>query len=457
MITERTVDRIYELHAALLNAPWSGDLLGLTLATAVSVRLALAEGTSPVWLNLVGPSSTGKTSTVELLRGSDLVKPVSRLTPESLASGAVNEKGQRAKSLLPELHSKCLVMKDMGPFLSDDYKRVRKILGDLTDIFDGYFDKAVGTSWGESAVLSEQSTFAWLGCVKPDTERRHSRFMAELGSRTLAYRIYPERRQALVPPKTPTNRADIIKALRELVHEHIAALTDTVTNVTVPEDIKAIVWELAVLVSRGRTPMQSRPWIDASGRRRYEQVLGSTEEPHRAFQQLMNLLRSVAAAHGHSVPGSRELGLVQRVALSSVIADRADVLAAMRRAPVVRPITFTVTVDDQGNTETLDDELRGLTVQACARALQCSDDLARLLLDEMARVDLLVKDRQAVKDREGRPADFYRPVARFEPYIFNTLVASGDDGPIDHETVERILRDLEGASKPIRLVVPIRK
>src|SRR5947208_1602456 len=101
---------IHKRHASVLNAPWGRDLIDLAMATAISPSLAIAETTSPIWLNLVGPSSTGKTSTVELLRGSPLVKPVSRLTGEALASGAVNDKGQRAKSLLPELHGRALVM-----------------------------------------------------------------------------------------------------------------------------------------------------------------------------------------------------------------------------------------------------------------------------------------------------------------------------------------------------------
>jgi hypothetical protein len=83
----------------------------------------------------------------------DLVVFLDTLTAESFMSGAVSKQGAEATKLLPQLHEKCLVVKDLTALFSMKHDLVRKILGDLQSIYDGEYSKAIGTGFDGKAAL----------------------------------------------------------------------------------------------------------------------------------------------------------------------------------------------------------------------------------------------------------------------------------------------------------------
>ena len=414
--TAERLAQIRSLHRSLVGSPWSDDLLELTMAVAISHKLSIAEGGSLLWLFLVGPSATGKTETVESLRNSQRTMFLDTATVASLLSGAVNDKGAQAKSLLPELDGRCLVMKDLAPLFSDDDRAVKKFLGALTGVFDGHYDRAIGTSYGPSAVVSSHSRFSLIGCVKPDTLREHDRHMAKLGGRVLMYRITGSAGPACLSDMS--KRRGIRQTLAKLVEAHLADAEARLSAVTLAPDHSAALSDMAELVAKGRTPIFSEQYF-VEGQRRYESVPGSTEAPHRIVEQLAILLRSLAAVNGRTVSSGRELDVVQRVALSSVLTGRAEVLEAIRSQPVSRVVRYTVNVD--GQEEDLCVEWQGTTVPVCARLIGRSVDQTRNRLNDLVRLGLLVKDEGAIRDGKGQPQDFYRPTAAFEGLMLGTF------------------------------------
>jgi hypothetical protein len=76
----------------------------------------------PLWMFLVAAPSSGKTEVLRALSGAPDVYPLSSLTPQTFASGFEKRDGET--SLLPQLSSKTMVMKDFGTVLS---RRTRDI------------------------------------------------------------------------------------------------------------------------------------------------------------------------------------------------------------------------------------------------------------------------------------------------------------------------------------------
>ena len=429
--------RIHTILDTLRSSPASHDLIDLAMASAVSVGISTEEDSPLVWLLVVGPPSSGKTDAVFALRQDPAVKFLDTLTPEAFVSGLRHPKsGTRAKDLLPELDGKCLVIKDMTTLFSLRDDKVRKVLGDLQSIYDGEFSKATGSSFEPTATIEHRSRFALVGCVTPEAVARHQRHMAQIGSRFLVYRVprlTPQQVEAGFDRLVGTGAGKALRdELRRLVLDHLREAHDAWRRVRIPAEDEHMLRDLAVLVQRGRTPIlwerTTRSDDDGRVRTGHEPVLGTPEEPFRVYQQLCTLLRALTAVALRTTPTRRELEVVRRVALSSVLPDRAEVLDVLHRRPVVW--RQTVTADLDGEREELEVEWWGLTVPTCALGIRRDMDQVRNRLEEMVRIGLMVKGPNRIKGGAGRPQTLYRPVPRFEGLMlgeFDVLSAWGSE------------------------------
>jgi hypothetical protein len=175
---------------------------------------------------------------------------------------------------------------------------------------------------------------------------------------------------------------------------------------------------LATLVALGRTAVHLQKVRDPETTKEwYEAEIGQQEGPFRVQQQLRNLARGLARFHGRSCVTGHELELVRRVAVGSLPADRADVIALLPQHP------------------------RGLTETLCARGIRKSETRARQLLRELVRIGLL-ETTTADTNSGGRPASLYVPVPRFADLLTAPLarldhpldIAQSAEGDFPHKT-----------------------
>src|SRR5262245_20029249 len=140
--------KIHELLSELTSSPWIHDVIELSLAVAISTPIADLDESALLWLIVTGRPSGGKTSAVALIRESKIIA-VDTLTDNALASGYVPAKGQqREPDLLTQMQkkgAKCLLIKDLSSLFSRREEKVKAVLGDLTNIYDGEYNKATGT------------------------------------------------------------------------------------------------------------------------------------------------------------------------------------------------------------------------------------------------------------------------------------------------------------------------
>lgn len=398
--------RLLKMHALqneLTSSPYSHDIIELAMAVGISLPISQQDETALVWLLIVGPPSSDKTNSVLLLRRASGIYYVDSVTENFLASGYRDQKGKRAPNLLPELDGKCLVIKELSTVFSMRPEKVRRFLGDLQAIFDREYHKLTGTV----GKVGGRAAFSIVACVTPLALVEHHEYMAKIGSRFLMYQVpqlTEEERQTgleILWDESETRKRKFGE-LRELAAAHVKDLLDSPPTLEpeTPEQ-REIINRLAELMGYGRTVVRRQKVVDPdTEERKYEPEMVQREEPFRVHQQLRTLARALARVHGRSRITDHELEVLRRVALGSLPADRAQVLAL------------------------LPDHPQGLTVEACATGIGKKEGRARQLLNELVLIGLL--DEGGDDSKGGRPGAIYRPVSKFADLLTRPLK------PLDH-------------------------
>ena len=154
------------------------DLLPVVLGVVAAQQLA----GDPPWLLIVGPSAGAKTETLNLLREVEGTFWLSDLTENTLLSGLETE-GKREPSLLKRLKNEVVIFKDFTTVLSMSGDRLRAILAQLREVYDGRISKA----WGTGKVETWEGRLGFLAGVTPVIEKHHQ-VMSVLGPRFLLFR-----------------------------------------------------------------------------------------------------------------------------------------------------------------------------------------------------------------------------------------------------------------------------
>ncbi|MGH7770940.1 MAG: hypothetical protein ACREQA_01740 [Candidatus Binatia bacterium] len=393
-----------DVHAALqeiVSSPYCGDILEEALATVLNIKRAKDGDDGLLWLLVVAVPSSGKTQTVMGVRYAEpFVYFLSSLTSHSFTSGYINPKtGVQAKHLLSVLDGKCLVIKDLTALFSQKYETVQQILGDMVDIYDGYYSKFTGTT-GE---MKHEVLFSLVACITTAAIHDHQSYIEKIGSRFLIYRIPPlteEERDAGLKRLREKGRKQKIKEFERLASSYVhkvftAALPDIELVNGQWKEIKP----LSELLRRGRGIIR-----DGS--------VFQMEEPFRIQQQLKAMAISLAHVHERETVTDHEMEHLRRIVLFTIPYNRASILALFQNPANLTP---------QG----------GLTVKGCSQAMRLSDTWAEQLLKELETLEILEVDRSQ-KEHE------YRPLPEFAPIIAQPIK------PLDH-IADAALKD-EGQS-----------
>ena len=194
----QAANRLIKIHAAaaeLTSSTSVHDALELALATLLTLRWMGAKDVQPIWLMIIGNPSSGKTEVV--LACKNLVEHVlyvDTLTENAFGSGFVDDRQMskyraKNKDLLGELQNtnKALIIKDLTTLFSLREDKLKKILGDLTSIYDGSYSKWTGTI----GQIKYEVKFPMLACITPEVLRKHHNYMSLIGGRFLMFRLTP--------------------------------------------------------------------------------------------------------------------------------------------------------------------------------------------------------------------------------------------------------------------------
>jgi len=215
------------------------NLVWLTIAAVLGNQMMNRR---PIWLMLVAPPSSGKTTALNALLGlkvynknGEVVEPIhsiSDLTENSFASGA--KRSDRETSLLKKIpKGGVMVFKDFTSVLSKNSDAKRIIMGQLREIYDGTYVKRTGTG---DDIMWEGKIGALAGVT--ESVYQHLESLSVMGDRFMLYQVPQPNRKAMLRFKLDQERGgkteDIQMPLaRDIVHEYMQHAYKNLANVNV--------------------------------------------------------------------------------------------------------------------------------------------------------------------------------------------------------------------------------
>lgn len=313
----------------------------LVVATYVAAKLRTVP---PIWLMVVGAPSSFKTELVRLI---DLpeVYSLDTLTENAFASGFIKADGSDPEDLLPLLDGKCLVIKDLTTLFSLKEDTIKKILGDLTSIFDGKFEKFTATR-GDVRYYSQ---FSMVTCITPAILSKHHTYMHQLGGRFFFIRL-PELTPEMLEQGhriawDSTNREERINQARQIVSTYCHQVSEKAALIypnIQPEAVAIQSWinTAANFIAHARGTVVTKEVTfekkNEDGKTEkvdYCEVSNpQIEQPWRILNQLRSLARVLAAMRGKTEVTFEELETLKAITISSMPIDRAVVVAELLKA-----------------------------------------------------------------------------------------------------------------------------
>ena len=280
----------------------------------------------PVWLQIVAPSSLGKTEVASLLAGVRAAQ-LGDITPAGLLAWSKG-KNARPTGLLAGVRRGLVVFPDFSSLLSGADRGGRdKVFAMLRDVYDGSTTRTVqAPGAGADAQLTWQGRLTIISAVTVEIDRQLAHAQA-LGERWLYVRIAEpsredQRRAARKGREAPTDAAE--KATRTATALVLSAQR-RLPSIEVPDEIHDAVEDAALVAAHGRATVPR----SAYGA---QEILGAAEIEGigRMVKQLTGLARGLLAI---GLDTGEVIGLVRRVALDSMPARRLRVLRVLAQHP----------------------------------------------------------------------------------------------------------------------------
>ena len=175
------------------------NLVRLMLAAVIGNQM---PNRRPIWLMIVAPSSSGKTTLLNSIMGLELInkngdktypmQEISEMTESSFASGL--RRSDKETSLLFKIPwGGMLLFKDFTSMLSQHKEVQQKLMTQLREVYDGRYTKRFGT--GEDVEWVGK-----IGAIAGVTEAiyQHLESMSVMGDRFILYQpLQPDRKEAL--------------------------------------------------------------------------------------------------------------------------------------------------------------------------------------------------------------------------------------------------------------------
>jgi hypothetical protein len=286
-VTFKQIQEIFESFLLLEDK----DLIWITLASVIGNQM---PNRRPIWLMLVAPPSSGKTTALNALIGlkvynkaGEVVEPIhsiSDITENSFASGARSSEGET--SLLMKMpKGGVMVFKDFTSVLSKNADAKRIVMGQLREIYDGSYVKRTGT--GKDIMWTGK-----IGALAGVTESvyQHLESLSVMGDRFMLYQVPQPNRRAMLKFKLNQERTGTTEDVqmpiaKELVHSYMQRAYSNLasTPVTLSEELEDEIIAVADFCTMVRSGIITN---DFSGEIVF---VPQPEMPARMFEQMLAL------------------------------------------------------------------------------------------------------------------------------------------------------------------------
>lgn len=309
----------------------------------------------PVWVMLVGSSSSGKTLLLEMLGGlcpdeklavKDAEKRVHIVgaikSPSALLSGvAKKDQGKGATGgLLRQVGARgMIVMTDFTGMLTLPREPLHEMIGALRYVFDGRYSRPLGTEGGR--VLEWKGRVGFLGASTPAIDR-HSGLIGEMGERWVYYR-FPETDGygETVRMLKVRNPQSMMEELRELVVQffdtlELSWLADEETRALERTEIDRLyamaAFSVAARSGVPRDAYQQSEIVDIASREGVPRLAGELGQLYLGMERI-------------GIEADERWRIIGKVAVDSVRQLRMAVINIMRTAKAGMPVKVTLVRD----------------------------------------------------------------------------------------------------------------
>ncbi len=364
-------DYIKVFRDNLYLTPSNEHALACVLATSISPHFP----GEPIWLFLVGPASSGKTTLIESFGDSNMyVDAQSEISARSLVSGFKTSDGKDI-SYLPTLNNRTLMIKDFTTILTKSAQEQDELFGILRDAFDGSFKKQYGNN--QKRVYKDLK----FGLVAGVTKAIHAQNRSSLGERFLKIEYldkaefdeYLHIQSALSSVSTKGTRTKtLIEHSLGYLDHLMNNLPDFLPNLNGKFEYK--ISHLAMLVARLRSQVE---------RRRDESLLyrPEWEVASRLAVQFKKMAQCLMIVYNKQEPDNHLYLTIRKLALDSCIPFNIEFARRMYNHP------------------------NGITRNDLAEQLQLPATNVHRLLTDLMQLGL-IRMRQ-VKGKVGRPVELY--------------------------------------------------
>jgi len=247
---EPTLKEIKDLYKSVFYMQ-DDTIIDIILSITISAKLP----GDPIWLLIIGGSSSGKSELINMLNKVPYVHAVSSMTENTFLSSMRTNNGEE-NSLLHKIGpSGMITMKDYTSILSMRSEKRELIVSQMREIFDGKLDKLSGN--GNSQHW--EGKINWIGAVTDSIYIKEGE-SAGMGRRTINY-VMPQQDRKETTRRASANTGDIAEkrtmiqdAVARFVEHKIATLPRTLPVLTPETDSMLI--DLADFVTQARTPVE---------------------------------------------------------------------------------------------------------------------------------------------------------------------------------------------------------
>ena len=293
---------------------------GLIKVALAAFAANLGDG-DPLWLMIVGGSSSGKTETINPLSALPYGRLVGTLTESSFLSGS--PKRDKAKDasggLLREMGSfGVLLMKDFTSILSIHHDKRTSVLAALREIYDGAWTRDIGTDGGRK--LEWRGKMGIIACCTDAIESAHA-VSGAMGERFMRYRLQHDNDDQRAMTRQALRRRGRDAQMRTELEDAVVGFFGTLNIESAPELLTEA--EEDRLIAIAMLTAKARSVVDRDAKTRDIELTHDAEIPVRLAAMLRRLLHGLMVI---GVPDSEAWTLIQKVALDSIPKLRAEII-----------------------------------------------------------------------------------------------------------------------------------
>jgi hypothetical protein len=284
-------------------------ILDIICATAISTKLRC----DPVWLLIIGGSSSGKSELINTLNKVQFNHPISSMTENTFLSNMRTSDGKEASLLHRIGVNGMITMKDYTSILAMRNEKRELIVSQMREIYDGKLDKEAGNGNPQHW----EGKINWIGAVTDSVYLKEDE-SAGMGRRTINY-IMPQQDRKKTTKAARLNNADIGEKrdrLQSVFSEYIMQMIESMEGVLpdIDDELADELVNLADFTTISRTPTERNY--------RGELILvPDAEMPMRVFHMFQTFAKVLAFMNGGTISEDQKR-ILYKLAMDSIPKQR---------------------------------------------------------------------------------------------------------------------------------------